>query len=392
MTAAWEAATARVPQVTSLDDPLAGTALAPAALGMDPAAFRIELFQRIPYPGKLALRGDVARAEASAVSRDVEGMRQQLIEAARDAFFEYYLIARSAEVNDEVLESLRASRSTAESLYTTGRVKQQDVLVLDVELGRRKNRSILLERQKAVAVARINALLHQPTDTPLPPPPKAVKVEGELPDPKMLQEQALSQRLDLLALQDRIAGAQASIQLALKEYYPDFDLMAAYDNMWDEPNMRAQIGVRINLPIRLAKREGAVAEAHARLAELSAQYARQQDQAAFEVRQAYEQWRESHRSVKLFETEVLPAARLSVKAAQAGYVPGDVPLLVLLEAQRNLADLQEQYYQATAEFFRRRTVLQRALSGPPSSSPLPVPADRPSPGQPGSPTGMSTRM
>lgn len=392
MTAAWQAASARVPQVTSLDDPLLGTTLAPAALGSSPAGYRIEAFQRLPFPGKLSLRGEVASAEASAASRDVEGVRQQLIEAARDAFYEYYFIGRSTEVNEEVLASLRMSRSNAESLFTTGKVKQQDMLVLDVELGRRKNRTILLERQKAVAIARINALLHQSPETPLPPPPKTLKIEGELPDPRKLQEQALTQRLDLQAINDRILGAQAAVQLANKEYYPDFDLMAAYDNMWDDSKMRPQVGVRINLPMRFAKREGAVAEAHARLMELQAQLSRQQDQAAFEVQQAYEQWRESHRSVQLFEAELLPAAKLSVKAAQAGYVPGDVPLLVLLEAQRNLTDLQEQYYQATTEFFRRRTVLQRTLTGPSNVTPLPTPADRPSPGQPGAPTGMSTRM
>lgn len=392
MTAAWQAASARVPQVTSLDDPLLGTTLAPAALGSSPAGYRIEAFQRVPFPGKLALRGEVASAEASAASRDVEGVRQQLIEAARDAFYEYYFIARSTEVNEEVLASLRMSRSSAETLFTTGKAKQQDMLVLDVEIGRRKNRTILLERQKAVAIARINALLHQSPETSLPPPPKSLKIEGELPDPRKLQEQALTQRLDLQAINDRILGAQAAVQLASKEYYPDFDLMAAYDNMWDDSKMRPQVGVRINLPMRLAKREGAVAEAHARLMELNAQLSRQQDQAAFEVQQAYEQWRESYRSVHLFETELLPAAKLSVKAAQAGYVPGDVPLLVLLEAQRNLTDLQEQYYQANTEFFRRRTVLQRTLTGPSNATPLPTPADRPSPGQPGAPTGMSTRM
>src|SRR5205807_2856770 len=34
--AAWEAARARYPQVTSLDDPLFGTTLAPAAVGREP--------------------------------------------------------------------------------------------------------------------------------------------------------------------------------------------------------------------------------------------------------------------------------------------------------------------------------------------------------------------
>ena len=390
MVAAYEAAAARAPQVSSLDDPLFGTTFAPGTLGSRMDGYRFEVFQRYPFPGKRQLRGEVARAEASAAGRDVEDVRQQLVESARDAFYEYYLVARSGEINEEVLQFLRSARKTAEGLFATGKVKQQDILDLDVEIGRQRSRTVLVDRQRRVAAARINALLHLPPDADLPPPPKAIRAEDDqLPDPAALRTQALTQRLDLLALADRLRAAEASLELARREYYPDFDVMAAYDAFW-EPNVgqRAQVAVRINLPVRLARRQAAVAEAQSRLTELRAQVARQQDVAGFEVQQAYEQWRESLLTLRLFEKEVLPAARLSVKSAQAGYQTGDIQLGILLAAERNRADLQEQYYQATAEFFRRRTVLQRALTGTPAATPIPVPAQRPSPGQPGSPTGL----
>ncbi|MCI0465339.1 MAG: TolC family protein [Gemmataceae bacterium] len=389
MIAAWQAASARYPQVTSLDDPLFGAMVAPATLdNRDVDGYRLEAFQRFPWPGKLRLRGASALAEASAVGRDVENVRQQLIESARDAFYDYYLAFRALEVNDEALRLLRDFRQNAEARYKTGLVPQQDVLQADVEIGRQRNRGIQLERQRQVAVARLNALLHLPPYLPLPPPPKVIAVEGELPEPEALRVQALSQRLDLLALADRIAAAQASVQLAYKEYYPDFDLMATYDAFWENKDQRPSVSMRINLPVRLERRRGAVAEAEARLAELQAQLARQTDQASFEVQQAYEQWRESLRTVRLFDKEVLPAARENVKAAQAAYVTGRIPFLTLIEAQRSVVELEDQYYAATADFFRRRTALQRALTGTPTTSPLPMPPARPMPGQPGSPMGM----
>jgi outer membrane protein TolC len=164
--------------------------------------------------------------------------------------------------------------------------------------------------------------------------------------------------------------------------------MAAFDAFWDNPLQRAQVAARINLPVRLKRRHGAVVEAESRLAEIKAQYARQTSQAGFEVQQAYEQWRESLRTVRLLEKEVLPAARQNVKAAQPAYTTGKIPLLALIEVQRNLLALQDRYYQATAEFFRRRTALQRSLTGTPSTTPIPMPAERPGPGQAGYPTGM----
>jgi cobalt-zinc-cadmium efflux system outer membrane protein len=389
MVAAWQAASARYPQVTSLDDPLLGTALAPAAIAHpDMRGYRVELFQRYPWPGKLQTRGEKALAEASAVGREVENARQQLTELARDAFYEYYLVYRAREVNAEILRLLRESRQTAETRYKTGQGSQQDLLLLDVEIGSRKDRDLSLDRLREVAAARINTLMHLPTDLPVPPPPEAVEVPDELPDPRELQARAQAERLDLLALRDRIAAAQASLKLAGLEYYPDFDVMAAYDAMWDQSEMRPQVAVRINLPVRMAKRSGAVAEAQARLAQLYAELVRRTDQAGFEVKQGYEQARESQRSVRLFEKEVLPAARLNVKSAQAAYQTGQIPLLVLLESQRSLSDVEDRYYEATAQFFRRRTALERALTGPPSAAPTPMPAERPQPGQPGSPVGM----
>jgi outer membrane protein TolC len=388
MVAAWKAAQARYPQVISLDDPLVGANLAPAAFSQVGNGYRLEIFQRYQWPGKLPLRGEVAQAEASAAGRDVENVRQQLIESARDAFYDYYLTFRGLEVNAEALRLLREFKQNADARYKTGQVSAQDPLQAEVEIGRLRERDILLERQRQVAIARINTLLQLPPSLPLPPPPKEIPVVGELPDPQALLAQALSQRLDLLKLADQINAAKAAVKLAYKEYYPDIDAMAAYDSFWDNPLQRAQVAMRFNLPVRLGKRHGAVVEAESRLAELKAQYDRQAAQAGFEVQQAYEQWRESLRTIRLLDKEVLPAARQNVKAAQPAYLTGRIPLSSLIEVQRNLVDLQDRYYQATAEFFRRRTAVQRSLTGTPSTTPLPMPAERPGPGQPGYPTGM----
>jgi cobalt-zinc-cadmium efflux system outer membrane protein len=388
MIAAWKAAQARYPQVTSLDDPLFGTNLAPAAFSRVGNGYRLEIFQRYQWPGKLRLRGEVVQAEANAASRDVDNVRQQLIESARDAFYSYYLTYRALEVNAEALRFLREFKQNADTNYRAGKVSAQDPLQAEVEIGRLRERDIVLERQRQVAIARINTLLQLRPSLPLPPPPKEIQVEGELPDPQALLAQALSQRLDLLKLADQIEAAKAAVKLAYKEYYPDIDAMVAYDSFWDNPLQRAQVAMRFNLPVRLGKRRGAVVEAESRLAEFQAQYARQTSQAGFEVQQAYEQWRESLRTVRLLDREVLPKARENVKAAQPAYITGRIPLSTLIEAERNVVDLQDRYYQATAEFFRRRTALQRSLTGTPATTPIPLPAERPGPGQPGYPTGM----
>jgi outer membrane protein TolC len=374
MVAAWKAASARYPQVTSLDDPLVTGWAAPAAVGQledGNRGYRLEASQKYPWCGKLALRGQNALAEARAAGNEVEDTKLQLIESARDAFYEYYLVHRALELNGESLRLLADFKGNAETRYKTGRGAQQDVLQADVEIARQRERALLLERMRRVAVARLNTLMHLAPDSPLPPPPKEVRVQDGLPEAQALRAAALTRRPDLNALADRIAAEEAALALACKEFYPDVEVMAAYDTFWGlaDRRERAQVGVRVNLPVRLARRQGAVHEAQARIAQRRAELARRADQVSYEVEQAYQQVRESEQAVRLYEQTVVPAARRNVRAAQADYVTGNIPFLTLIEAERNVIGLQDRYHEIVADYFRRRATLERASGGPLVSPP-----------------------
>jgi outer membrane protein TolC len=365
MVAAWQAAAARHPQVTSLDDPMVGASLAPAAIGSDTVngGYRLEISQKYPWHGKLELRGRNAQAEANAAGNSAEDVRLQLVEAARGAFYDYYLAARALEVNEEGLKLLKEFKESAESRYRKGLVPQQDVFQADVEIGRQRERRLMLERMHRVAVARINTLAYLAPDVPLPPPPKTLAALEALPDASALRQAALG-RPDLKALADRINAEEAALGLAYKDYCPDFELMAAYDSFWQERQLRPMVGVRMNLPVRLEKRDAAVQEAKARIAQRQAELAKQLAQVGFEVQQAYEQVVESEKTVSLYEKTVLPAARDNVDAARSAYGTGKTPFLSLVEAQRNQVGLLDRFYEAVADAYRRRAALERAVGGP----------------------------
>jgi cobalt-zinc-cadmium efflux system outer membrane protein len=363
--AAWEAARARYPQVTSLDDPMLGTTLAPAGIGTIQSrnrGYRLDISQRFPWRGKLALKGENAKAQARAAANDIDDARLQLVEAAKTAFYDYYLVYRALEVNAENLKLLREFKQNAEARYKTGG-PQQDILQADVEIGRQQRRNLTLERMRQVAVARLNTLLNLDPDTPLPPPPKQVEVEDGLPEASALRASALARRPDLQALANRIAADEASLGLAYKDYYPDFNLMATYDTFWVERQLQPQIAVQMNLPVRLARRDAAVWEAKSRLAERRAELARQVNQVNYEVNQAYAEVNESKQAARLYEQKVVPAAELNVKSAQAAYLTGKIPFLTLVEAERDVIALKDQYYEFVADYYRRLATLERVAGG-----------------------------
>jgi outer membrane protein TolC len=371
MTAAARAVAARYPQVTALEDPRAGGFVGPASIGSRDVdfAYRVEVSQPFPFPGKLALRGEGVRNEAAAATADLEDARLALTEAARSAFADYFLAARSAEVNAEGLKLLAEFRENAAARYRNNQGEQQDVFQADVTIARQKERSVALDRMQRVARARLNTLLHLPADATLPPPPEALDVPGPTPPAAELRELAARQRPDVAAIRARAAAEEAAVASAMKEYYPDFEAMAAYDAWWQprERDLRPMVGVRLNIPIRTERRDAAVAEAQARLAQRRAELARVIDQAGLQVQEAYEQAREAEQALKLYEESALPAARENVRLAQSSYTTGKVPFLNLIEAQRNLVELRDRQFELRAEAFRRRAALVRATgtrSGP----------------------------
>jgi outer membrane protein TolC len=372
MVAAWQAASARYPQVTSLEDPMFAATVGPGVIAPDDPgvefAYRIEISQKLPFPGKLRLRGENALAEASAAGRDVDDMRLQLVESARTAFYDYYLVDRAFEINEDSLRLLRDFRKNAQTRYQTGLVPEQDVLQADVEIGKEQDRRLELEQMRQVTAARINTLMHLPPDSPLPPAPRQLNVTGELPDAQTLRATALARRPDLQALADRIAAEEALLGLAHKEFYPDFEPFFMYDrfmgNVSDNRDLATMLGVRLNLPVYRQRRYGAISEAEARIGQRRAELAKLIDQVNFQVQEGHARVQRSERSVRLYRDTILKAAEDNVKAAQSAYVAGKVPFLSLIEAQRNVVNLRDRYYETLADYFRRRAALERVVGGP----------------------------
>ena len=387
VTAAWQAASARQPQVTSLDDPMFRLTGAPASIGSNTVEFgySLEVSQKYPFPGKLDLRGRNAAAEASAVGHEVEDMRLQLIESALNAFYDYYLVHRAQAVNDENLSLLKQARESAENRVSTAKAPLQDVYQIDVEIGRQKERVVTLERMRKVAIARLNTLMHLPPDAPLPPPPTKVVLADALSPIEVLRAQA-AQRPDVRALADRVTAEESSLALAEREFYPDFEVGGRYDTIMGNGPMRdlaGQVTVGINLPVRGTRRRAAVAEARARIAQRRAELARLSDQVNYQIQEAYEQVVESEALVRLYEETILPAADKNVTAARNAYGVGQIPLLSYLEAQRTKVGLYDRHYQALAESHQRRAALERAAGvplagvGTPAQQRIPHAPDKP---------------
>jgi len=158
------------------------------------------------------------------------------------------------------------------------------------------------------------------------------------------------------------------VALACREYYPDVNLVAKYDGFMPE-QMRPQVGIDINVPIRYNRRSAAVREASNRIAQRRAEYQDRLDQVRYEVQASLAQASQSQRVVHLYEEKIIPAAQRSLDSAQANYTSGKLDFLRLLDAERQLYTQRELHYQAIAEYHRRLAELERAVGEPIGTNP-----------------------
>jgi outer membrane protein TolC len=368
VTAAWRAAADRYPQQVSLDDPMFQFMMAPGGMGKDDSdGWAVQVSQKLPWPGKRELRGAEANADAEAMHGDVGDQRLRLDETSRMAFYDYYLAQRLIEVNESAHKLLAEFRDIAVHKYEVAQGPQQDVLQTDVELASQKTRRLELQRDERIARARINTLLHQPPNNPLPPPPRHLELRDTLPSVEALQTVAVQARPDLFAQLSRVRSAEAKLELANKEYYPDVEVMARYDAFW-QPDLRPEVGMNLNMPIRYSRRSAAVNEACERLQQQRWEYQSLLDQVHFDVQSAWDRVTQSRDVLRLYQDQALPASERNVESARTNYTTGKLDFLRLIYAERQLNTQREMYHQAVVEYNRRRIELERAIGQPITTS------------------------
>ena len=148
--------------------------LAPRSFGsstVDPA-YRVAITQQFPLFGQRGLRRRAARSEAEVAAYDFETARLDLLHDVRDAYFDYYRVCRSQEINRSLVELMSESRRVALAKYSSGTVEQADPLQAETELAMLEHDSVVLSEQRRMILARLRAFLHLPQTTALPEPPR----------------------------------------------------------------------------------------------------------------------------------------------------------------------------------------------------------------------------
>jgi outer membrane protein, heavy metal efflux system len=361
----WEAAKQVPSQVSTLPDPqftvqqvnVGSPRPFAGYTNSDFAYFGLGVSQDFPYPGKLRLRGEMAKRDADVVQQQYESARQSILGGIKAAYFQLSYLSKTLGILESDGQLLQQVEKAADARYRSGLGNQHDLLQAQLERTKLLREITMHHLEVAKAQAQIKQLLNRPQSSP--------DIE-----PAELSETPLSLAFDelLSAAKVRnpaIAGAQKMIErqnvqvdLAHRDFYPDFSLQYMWQRT-DPTQYRAyyMLSFSVRVPIyRSRKQRPELAQAEADLNRSRSEHEVQMQQVAFGLQTEYETVQKTAELLKIYREGLLPQARAEFEAGVATYQNNRQDFQSLLTSFLDVLRLDEEYWQSTAE---RETAIAR---------------------------------
>jgi outer membrane protein TolC len=361
--------------VTALPDPtlMLGQFLRTPETRVGPQTTSLSLQQRLPWFGKLDEKGKVAAKEAAWRAEMVAAARADVVRQVKLAYYDLAFTDAAIALTEEELELLSHFEDLAQARYSQGVGLQQAVIKLQAEITRYQNRLEQLRARRVDAEATLNSLLDRPAATALPVTPATARPEPAL-ILESLYEVANRQSPEMKAAFLRIEQEEKRIDVARKEYWPDFTVGLGFTNVLgrrDPAGLAApppangkniwNITVGVNLPIGRRKRDAAVLEATESLLASKESYRDQWNRLEAAIRATAFRLETVDEQIDLYESTLLPQAEQSLAASEAAYSTGEIGVLDLLDSERVLLDVRLGLAQLTSEYMKALAEMERAL-------------------------------
>src|ERR1019366_6342443 len=113
----------------------------------------------IPYPGKLRLRGEVAKRDAEVVQQQYESLRRSIFAGVRTEYFQLAYLSKTMAILESDGTLLDQVERAADARYRSGMGSQQDLLQPQLERTKLLREITMRHLDVAKSQARLRQLL-----------------------------------------------------------------------------------------------------------------------------------------------------------------------------------------------------------------------------------------
>ena len=367
----WRSATERVAQVEALPDPIFTffQFVEDLQTRTGPQKRRYGISQALPWFGKLDLEGQVAAGDSEVLWQQVMQLRLQVEAEIRIAYYEYGYLGEAIRITGENLQLLQQLEPVVQRGIQAGR-GQEDLLRLQVEIGKLENDVLSLQRLKPAISARLALAVHWTGEETLPMPrltePDLGSVESE-----RLIGQVEQRNPRIRALRESVLRDRKRADLAGLAGAPDFVVGFEYMETGSALNPttpdsgKDPYGFRLSLNLPIQRSKYSAAEREANLALSATRSSLRELSLRLQSDLANELYRvdDATRQVRLHKDTLLPRARESLTVTRTSYSAGKASLLDLIDSERALLAFETTYWRACRDAWQGRARLDVILGG-----------------------------
>jgi len=355
----WQAAKQVPTQVSTLPDPQFN--LQHVSVGSprpfagytnsDFAYLGLGVSQDIPYPGKLRLKGEIAKREADVSQQQIESVRRAVVAEVKSTYFQLAYLSKTLTILEEDGELLRQVEQAADARYRSGMGTQQDVLQAQLQKTKLLREIAMHHLQVGKLEAQLKQLLNRSQESP------------DIETADLVETPLMQTYTDLLAAAQvhnpEIAAAHTMIEkqslqvdLARKDFYPDFNVQYMWQRT-DPTQFRAyyMLSVGIKVPIyRSRKQRPELAQAESEQLRARSELQAQSQQLAGDLRSQFVVVQQTSELLKIHREGLSPQARSEFQSGLAAYQSNKQDFQGLLTAFLDVLHLDEGYWQNVAEY------------------------------------------
>lgn len=324
-----------------------------------------EISQMIPFPGKLRLKGEIAKQVMLQQQSIKITTYRELIRQTKLLYYQLYTNAVSIRINTDNSGLVNALIEDSMALYRSGKGEYVDTIKMQLELQMLEEQRLMLESEKVMFKSMINALLNRSPNEALGDPIASFTKPFQL---SYIQAEsiALTSRSELHRMKAMVKEQEKIAQLARRNYYPDFEVGVAYERM--NNNFDGHVDdaimfkVGFNLPIWIPEKQArevheACANAFANKKELEGMKA----MISGKLKELFAKLKSTDDKISLYRDGILPKVKEAFSALLSSFRSGKGQFVLLLDTWRQAFNAELEYERFLSEREIILAELERAM-------------------------------
>jgi len=313
--------------------------------------------QDIPYPGKRQLRASVAEHEAASMEAQTDSVRRTVVGNLKMVYFRLAYIQQTLGVLQRSDDLLNQVQEASEARYRVGQGNQQDVLKAQLQHTKILQEIAHHHQEEGLLEAQIKQALGRPQES-ADIVAETLTVRGLPYSAAELLQKAREQNPDVHSKQASIRQQDTQVELAHKEFRPDFNVGYTYEHTASQFKDYYMASFSVRLPNR-GRQRAALAEAEQNQERARQELDAESQRVLSEVQQQYVRAKTSEERLKIYSDGLIPQSEFTFQSALSAYQSNRQDFESLLSGFLDVLNLDLEYRNELVEHESALAELER---------------------------------